>query len=288
MAGFASRENIAVGFDAKIKIYVEGKDDEAILKDRWFGDRADFVDVEFESANGCASVVKAVETCDPEDWPQTFGLVDRDALMRLSSAQPWLDRLLMADDAEFRRSGSPHARVAVLVRWEIENYLLLDIDVLERTLSDLSERPGKRLTRERRAAWLCQHGNAIVPITAANICLHLEGKPQLKAEFGGTLDRDGILDALSTREITDLEQILARLDAFDDASASGQQRWDRLNRIVNGKVMLMRILRSKKCASQFGPARWSLASRMSDRDAIPAEIIEIIEDFRAAARDRAQ
>lgn len=160
---------------AKKFINLESEEDVQIFSERWFNDRAERV--EFLPAGdgdgdggpgGCTRVVGRV-TEDRQASIEAYGIVDRDSLAR----EGWWMEFLETDDAQFDASKPFGEYVIVLRCWEIENYLLHPV-VIEEFLSDEQGRSGRELSVVLAELFdmLC----CLIPITAADLILHCEGK----------------------------------------------------------------------------------------------------------------
>lgn len=156
----------------KYHVYVESNEDRDVLE-KWFADKLG--DLVFLSADdggggggGCSAVCDKVERSRQADI-QAIGIVDRDALF---NDKRW-DLLWETDDAQFRAAQPYGPHVHVLLRWEMENYLL-EPEALARVLKDAKH--GQAVpTSVQIEQELQEHWQCVLPIMAACALLHEHG-----------------------------------------------------------------------------------------------------------------
>lgn len=107
-------------------VFLESNDDFEIIAKRWFFDFGQ--DVHFESADqyetgtgggGCQAVIQLVAGMRSSGIA-AFGIVDRDVLLGDGHWTLWWS----IDDAAFQSARPYGDWIRVLLRWELENYLL--------------------------------------------------------------------------------------------------------------------------------------------------------------------
>lgn len=268
-------------YSARKRIYLESDDDLAIFK-RWFFDEGEFL--EFKSSNegeggGCTKVIGLVDK-DREMGILSFGIVDRDALMR---AQEW-DSFWELDDKKFV-SAKPFGKyVKPLCRWEIENYLL-NPNVVHALLSDYGSYSPDGIDKSWLIKNLIEHLMALVPVMAANVCLHQAGKGSLPLKFvndeknSDTIDKKCFSHLKKRGVDCEFEALKKRLLSFSNGEEDSDQFWC-LSRIIDGKRLICRI------ELEFGlreDHRFNLAKLLRERGLISVEIKTLIENIKAAA-----
>lgn len=271
-------------------VFLESEDDYEIVAKRWFFDEG--ADVLFEPADrhepdtgggGCEAVIALVEGARA-DGVAAFGLVDRDVLLGRHNWVLWWQE---ADD-EFL-AARPHGdNIRVLLRWELENYLL-DPEAMAEVANDdalTSSQTGDSMvdTCLACADELKDKSAATVVAKTANQrspnpgfgCNPLKRSSQLKADLVGHLTKLRIPNPGPA-----LDKERAKIEPFDRPSASPRQRWERLTRMLDGKAAL-------KYLSHAGPVRFDehrgfLARRMREAGKVPSDIRKQIEEFKLAA-----
>lgn len=271
-------------------VFLESEEDYEIIAKRWFFDEG--ADVLFEPADrhetgagggGCEAVIALVAGARA-DGVAAFGLVDRDLLLGSHSWALWWEE----DDSRFL-AARPHGEaVRVLSRWELENYLL-DPDALAEVANDRTLTSTH--TGDTMAAFCLACADELKDKSAATVvakasnqrspnpgfgCTPLKCGDALKADLVQHLTKQGIADPVS-----ELDQVRAKIEQFDQPDASPMQRWERLTRMLDGKAAL-------KYLSHTGPVRFDehrgfLARRIREAGKVPLEIYHQIEEFKLAA-----
>lgn len=132
---------IEAKYAGKIIIILESLDDVDIFS-KWFYDKTDKIVFQNPSnksdLGGCSLVIKRVKEYR-EKGTIAYGIVDRDALHRENKN----DELWEIDDKKFLKYRPFGEWVYVLLRWEIENYLL-DPTILENYIADSKKDPPRQ------------------------------------------------------------------------------------------------------------------------------------------------
>lgn len=263
----------------RVGVFLESEEDWLIVADRWFfdvGDKIRFEHADDGAGGGARRVVDKVNAKRAQS-EIAFGIVDRDAV-KASHPNVWWDD----NDERFKAAKPLGSSIRVLTRWEIENYLL-DPEIVEETLANMEG----RALRQGDAALktLFDEVDAIVTLSAAEIIETSQGR-----KFTHDLDCCPV-ESLSVQVSKQLGQYAAemseteaRIRSFSENSPAGtRQHWERLNRLLDGKRLLRRL---KLAHGKMGKndRRLDLANSLRVRNRIPAEFIEYIDEFKAAAR----
>ncbi len=261
-------------------IYLESKTDLAIFQ-RWFFDEGEFI--EFLSSKnggsgGCATVVGFVDKDRSMGIP-SFGIVDRDALMRENA---W-DLFWENDDRIYQRSRPFGDYIRPLGRWEIENYLL-NPKVIFALLTDYGKYSPDGIDNDLLSDQLLQQSQNLVPVTATNICLHMAGEKALVPHFVSGENNPAQIKAkciehLDKRHVEcDFESVSTRLLAFCDGNNNLDQYW-RLSRIIDGKRLILRLQSKYELKDDH---RYNLAKMIKEQNVISSEIKTLIKDIKSA------
>jgi hypothetical protein len=304
-------------YDAKIVIYVEGQDDVEILKVEWFAEDTN-VDFQFvggtKNQGGCRRVVDVVngrakpipsashkvnsfDPAAPPDPAPKFGLVDRDYLY-FGMSSPALSIFFEPNDSVFHQAclNDQHLgpNVRVLRRWEIENYLVAHARVVSEVLrnANFGDNAYVSYDESKAANELVRHGQALIPIVAANLVRHTHKLPALDERFGvDSHDRCRVENAVNDKLAAEIakdatlrdefDAHVASIERFDDPSAhlSSVSRWERLSRMVDGKRMLARLGN----AHRVKELRGHLAAKVKARGLVDKEFHDHIAHFRRIA-----
>lgn len=282
MASIFKQTNTRGSFDRLVVVYLEGPDDAQVFKERWYDDFSHSlgIDLDFKVVEGCGNVILQVQARAQDPSPIAFGLLDRDALLK----EGRIDDFLEPDDEVFRQSVHFHPRIRCLQRWEMENYLLLDPDIVEAVLHDGRAPAGQRRDRDAVLASLLRHAEILLVLSAYHVALRdlYPGSKQLPLDYGRDFETVeqmiAELEARDPRARAALASFRPRVEMFRDPQADAAARWAQINRIIDGKRLLGRIV--GKVRLSHDQTRNFLATRIGDRRAIPAEIRNAIEkDF---------
>lgn len=285
------KRNPLTRFDPKIHVLLEGTTDHAILS-RLLEGLEGLENILFKSADGCKQVKDIVERNigrEDSDGEVVFGIVDRDVLFTESAS---LDDFLEPDDEAFKKKQhfgpTIGHRVRVLLRWELENYLILDPDTIGRYAKDCrvpnAPLSDKYLSDMLRT--LIELGDSQVPLIAlcARACLKGEAHPvSLTTHALHERARQGTereareklgpeIDACSQ-----WQALMTRIDAVHAGSQlESRDRWKAMNRLVDGKRILNQ-LRDKLPLNTF---RSQLATQQAGRKTVVAELVFILNEFK--------
>ena len=245
MASFKQlNENIDNAYTNKAVIYLESEEDLQIIKERWFFDEGK--DIEFKSVDsgqggGCTQVINRVKN-ERDKGITAFGIVDRDALMREGKWELWWE----IDVQQFKQAKPFGDYILVLRRWEIENYLLSP-EELEIVLSDKELRSPKNLNVVIEE--LLKKAEDLKVLSAAMIISHENGHP-FSTGFGlkqtGEKLKNKVENHLSNYINSNVSQELTnyiqKIEAFaENNTEPTKQRWERINRLLDGKRTLQRL-----------------------------------------------
>lgn len=281
MAGFkqkATIDRVEENYFQRVGVFLESKEDWLIVADRWFFDVGDKIRFEHADDGEGGGAHKVVDKVNEQRLLSevAFGIVDRDAIKVSHPGIWWED-----DDARFKSERPLGDSIRVLTRWEIENYLL-DPDVIEEAVANMQARPIRQGTAALQT--LTDEQDAAIALSAADIVASGHGQ-----RFDHSLDRcpaNSLPNQITTKlgqyanELVDTE---VRVRDFASGHPRGSPaHWERLNRMLDGKRLLRRL---NLAHGTMGPKdkRLELANNLRLRGRIPAEFIEYIDEFKAAA-----
>lgn len=263
----------------RVIVYLESEEDRLIIGDRWFYDE----NVEFRSAGedtqgagGCTQVVKKVNN-DKSKGITSVGLVDRDVLLKDCHWKCWWEH----DKSRFEACQLYGEDIKILSRWEIENYLLLEPDIIASVKAD---RFGHALERPAPIPLASDEVELFTMLTAADACCHAEGKTKVSDSMAGydktshelrhTLEKKGIQSVA-------LDQEMTKVACFAGEEEEGSVgHWRQLSRILNGKAILKRLQLLGKRMDNPSDYRLALARKIADDDKIDPEIRDYIAAFK--------
>lgn len=265
-------------------VYLESEEDLSIIKRRWFHDIGE--NTEFraarssgcDSSGGCTVVQRCVER-DRNENINAFGIVDRDALFR---EQLW-DILWEIDDEVYSRSKALGKYITPILRWEIENYLIIP-DVVEMYVADHENgRPLRHadvVTDE-----LLDDCTMLIPLCAAAAVMHTFGKKFPNETFCSHIKDDhemrSALEKILNSKLQGMEwenshaAFVQRITPFDCGNDS-LNRLSSLLKVVDGKRLLARIKTRHKIKDEF---RYHLARKIKEQNQVPQELKNLIESF---------
>lgn len=284
MATFKSlseSETVDGKYSGRKLIYLESDDDLAIFQ-RWFFDEGEFIEFissKEEETGGCTKVMRSVNK-DRSMGIASFGIVDRDALMRENL---W-DIFWENDNDAFQAAQPLGDYIRLLRRWEIENYLL-NPTVINALLADYGKYAPAGIDKDRLVEKLLRQVHRLVPVTAANICLHLNGQKALAPRFGSEeTDLEAIeakcLEHLDKSNVScEFEKIKTRIISFLHGDNILNEYWN-LSRIIDGKRLMLRIKLAFKLKDDH---RYNLAKMIKEYDVVSLEIKTLIEKIKKAA-----
>ena len=272
-----------------VVVFLESAEDFEIIHKRWFFDEGQ--DICFQAADsygsgsgggGCRAVIDLVSDAR-SNGIKAYGLVDRDVLL---ADQNWCLWWEYEDDA-FSSARPYGAYVRVLLRWELENYLL-DPDTMRTEAND------EEMTSAHTAASVLASclgcANELKDKAAASIAARAANLTAPAPGFGCNPAKDGaeltaaLQELLRKQGLDDPGDAMSNarqgVDRFDLPSAPPEVRWERLLRMLDGKASLKYI--SHRTRIRFDERRAALARRMFECGRIPGEIRGYIEEFRTA------
>jgi hypothetical protein len=275
-----------------VVVYVEASLDSELLSRYLFRDMAGEY-IRFEPADdeeggggGWEMVVAQVERARA-DGVFAFGLVDRDALLSSDDEEGMLE----TDDELLQCEHSLHQHVRVLTRWELENYLLLEPDIVAEAANIHRTKKQQETGADTMLQQLLDIADVLVPVTCSRIMRHRRrskeftqcGDPSLSSR---ALMREAVLNHLGEgasdcgRHTNEYEALEARVEAFADANPQGSvDLWRALNRIVEGKCILKRL--PARAVGNEQHLRL-LASKLYDLQLIDEELRSHMECFKSA------
>ena len=272
-----SSDDVLARQKSKPVLFLEGGTDLNLFTHYWFNEEQEFISFcATGTTDGCAAVVRTVKECRRAQKIKAFGLVDRDKLM---SDRHWA-LVRETDDIEFEKKQT-YPNVKVLLRWEMENYLL-EPAALEQCLANRAK-GRKRRTNEEVAQSLLTHAEALIPFAALNHSLHgevgreppgdgycrkLPNRSAVEAEIESDLKHDPVL-------LSNWQQHIPHIDAFSaDTAETATQKLEALLRIVNGKAMFLRIKAEAKFTDDI---HFDVALQLRQSNRIPTEIKEFVK-----------
>ncbi len=265
---------------SRVVVYLESEEDRLIIGDRWFYDE----NLEFRSAGddaqgagGCTQVIKKVNN-DKEEGITSVGLVDRDVLLKDCYWECWWEH----EDTAFRACQPYGKNIKVLSRWEIENYLLLEPDIIASVKAD---RFGHALERPAPIPLASGEVELFTMLTAADVFCHAKGKKKVSdsmAGFSGTSQDLRISLKKKGVDSAELDEKLHKAARFaGDEEDGSAKHWKQQSRILNGKAILKRLQLLGKKQEDASDCRLALARKIADDDKIDLEIREYIAAFRS-------
>ena len=268
----------------KAVVYLESEEDVQIIKERWFFDQGRYVEfksVDAGSGGGCTQVVRQV-AFDRGKGIVAFGIVDRDALLQCRYWGHWWE----IDDAAFQANQPWGQYVKVLKRWEIENYLLTPMEI-ETVLADKA----LRAMRSRGAVIeeILDHAEDVKVLSAAAVYCHENGHgfPDGFAVEKRKQELQNVVTAYLSKLFADYEpsrlnEYINGIEAFaEGVDDRGAERWERLNRLIDGKRMLRRL---GLYGAAFSDRRGDLARHIRINGRIDPEIWAHLTVFKAAGK----
>jgi hypothetical protein len=233
----------------KYRVYVESSEDRDVLE-KWFSD--DLGEIHFLSADhgglgggGCTAVCNQVQASREAAIPAA-GIVDRD---KLFNDKHW-DLLWQTDDIAFRDARPYGPDIHVLLRWELENYLL-DPVALARVIADAKhgrQAPSQvDIENELLGHWEC-----LIPIMAASVLLHERDMDSPGDGYGSTKSCEQISIELDQTLLPGKFGIhfvwqdafngyKQKLSAFDAPAVAAPERLESVLRIADGKRLIERV-----------------------------------------------
>lgn len=265
----------------KVRIYVESSEDRDVLE-KWFPD--DLGEITFLSADhgsagggGCQAVCREV-TNNTQSGVSAFGVVDRD---KLFTDKNW-GLLWETDDRKFRSAQPYGAEIHVLLRWELENYLL-EPKALHRVLADAKHGQPAPIEAEIEQE-LLDHCDALAPIMAASALLHAQGIDSPGDGYKADCEKQTIKQHLDQEylpakfaALSNWQELLmsnqAYVTNFDRPAASASDRLSARLRITDGKRLIERV-KAKHCIKT--ELRGFLSRAIKELGLIPSELSDFI------------
>lgn len=274
-------ESIDNAYTNKVVVYLESEEDLQIIKERWFfdeGNKIEFKSVDSGEGGGCSQVINRVKT-ERDKGITAFGIVDRDALMKDEKWELWWQ----VDDQQFTQAKPFGDYIYVLRRWEIENYLLSP-EELEIVLSDKEFRSNQNI--EIVIQKLLQETEDLKILSAAMIISHENGQ---SFPTGFALNKTGekltnevknyLLNNIQSNNVSQqLTNYIEKIEAFAEGNTElTRERWERLNRLLDGKRSLQRLDLFK---TRAGDRRGDLARHIRINNNIDPELRGYIEEMK--------
>ncbi|MEY4979539.1 MAG: hypothetical protein RLZZ352_1809 [Pseudomonadota bacterium] len=265
-------------------IYVESEEDRYIYGGCWFQSqlsRVEFLSVAERAVDnafsGCKAVIEAVQE-EASSGNVSWGIVDRDAVM----SQDLWSLVHETDDDCFDGSRPFGQHIKVLLRWEMESYLV-DAGALELL------RSRKEMTKPRpdHVVWdeLLGDCQALIPHAALNAMRHQykekglgdgstddhKNRPEVECQLVNK-----VLDAMKMRKPDcdhDYAEHLAYVEAFDTIRAPSYKRVQGFLRRVHGKAVLSRFKKRHSVKDDF---RAQLAVEIKAAGRVPKELDDFV------------
>jgi hypothetical protein len=271
--GLSAPDRLAARYGGVPVVYVEAEEDRYVFGECWFKDR--LARMEFRAADsscgysGCNAVIEAV-TEERSTGNPAWGIVDRDAVM----AKDLWSLVHEADDDIFTTTSPFGGHIKVLLRWELENYLV-DSRALEKCRAEKnmeSVRDDLLVDTE-----ILGHCEALIPHAAANALLHKHKAKGLPDGYTNPFDsRDDVTAAVVKQGLSGLslvegeyEQQLRFVEAFDLPEADAGTRVSALLRRIHGKALLKRYTHKERIQHDI---KGQLANRIKEMSRIPSEL----------------
>ncbi len=284
MASFKQlRENESIdnAYTNKVVVYLESEEDLQIIKERWFfdeGKKIEFKSVDSGEGGGCTQVINRVET-ERNKGITAFGIVVRDTLMIEEKWDLWWE----IDDQQFKQAKPFGDYILVLRRWEVENYLLSP-EELETVLSDKEFRSPKNIDVVIQN--LLKETEDLKVLSAAMILSHKNGHTfpngfglKKTAEVLQKEVKCHLSNHLKSNQVSQqLTSYIHKIEAFAEGNTEPtRQRWERLNRLLDGKRTLQRLDLFK---TRVGDRRLDLARHIRINNNIDPELTAYIEEIK--------
>ncbi|SDZ94885.1 hypothetical protein SAMN05660964_00595 [Thiothrix caldifontis] len=256
-------------------VYLESEADVNLYENYWFRDylrKLAFKPGSDGNANmnGCTAVRQSVEH-DRSAGIESYGIVDRDSV---KSADLW-DLVWETDDEVFLAAKPFGDYINVLLRWEMESYLL-EPHALERHLASHQQGRAERPTHEVTSE-LLQHCDALIPLAGLNLLRHSQRKREINNPYKNK-QRDAVdlevRKLLNTPDdIEPYEANLSKAATFTNSSSDLLDQYHGLLRIIDGKLLLNRW---KQIHAIMDDPRYHLAERINPA---PIEIATYIDSI---------
>jgi len=273
-------EDIDNAYTNKVVVYLESEEDLQIIKERWFfdeGKEIEFKSVDSGQGGGCSQVISRVKT-ERNKGITAFGIVDRDTLMKEEKWELWWE----INDQQFKQAKPFGDYILVLRRWELENYLLSP-EELEIVLSDKEFRSPKKIDVVIQN--LLKEAEDLKVLSAAMILSYQNGHA-FSTGFGLKMTGEILKQQVKTHLLThiqsnDMSQQLTsyiqKIEAFAEGNTEPRQRWERLNRLLDGKRALQRLDLFK---TRVGDRRGDLARHIRINNNIDPELTSYVEEIK--------
>ena len=263
---------------SRVVVYLESEEDRLIIGDRWFYDE----NLEFRSAGeeghggGCNQVIRKVND-DKEKGIESVGLVDRDVLLKDCHWACWWEY----DESKFEECQPYGKDIKILSRWEIENYLLLEPEVIASVKAD---RFGQAQQRPAPVPLSSDEVELFTMLTAADVCRHMKKMKKVSDSMAGfTGNTRDLRTSLGKKgvDLAELDEKINKAACFaGDDNDDPVKQWRQVNRILNGKAILNRLQLLGKKQGDATDYRLALARKIADDDKIDPEIRDYIAAFR--------
>ncbi len=272
----ATDDDILFGrYAGKRIVYLESEADVNLYENYWFRDYLRKLTFKpgsdgIAEMDGCTAVRKSVDH-DRQAGIESFGIVDRDSV---KSADLW-DLVWETDDEVFLAAKPFGDYINVLLRWEMESYLL-EPHALERHLSSHQQGRAERAANDTLTE-LLEHCEALIPLAGLNLLRHKQRKREISNPYKNKQRNE--VDTEVRKLLNDSDDIepyeinLSKTEAFTSSSSNLLNQYYGLLRIIDGKILLNRW---KQTHGIMDDPRYHLAERINP---VPIEIATYIESI---------
>jgi hypothetical protein len=280
-------DTLVASYKDRVLVYLESEEDLHIFARCWFFEQMETLEFRAASVSesgGCTNVIASVQK-DRKDGVISYGLVDRDTLMR---SEKW-DVFWERDNKKFATKRPFGDYITVLCRWEIENYLL-DLEELELIFANNPLKGLREIRSEDEVVKeFLHHCEVLIPVMAANVLYHINGRKALSIDFAYDVEDRTKMEQKVQEHIlkTDLaedslhqhREYMKRFESFaENYLPSSKERLDRLNRMIDGKGIWHRLEKQHKIR---GDRRFEVAIRIKEKSKIDKEITDYIERIKS-------
>ncbi len=268
-------------------VFLESNDDFEIIAHRWFFNEGE--DIWFQPADsyekgtgggGCRAVIDLVKGAR-SDGVRAFGIVDRDVLLNDQDWPLWWEH----QDHVFLAARPYGNHIRVLLRWELENYLL-DPGAMSTVANDAGMT--SRHSIETVVTSCLECADELKDRTAVTVAARVENVSPPAPAYGcnpllcGIQLAAGLELHLTNKGVNEADQAMqdarANIDRFDPVAAPPTQRWEGLIRMLDGKAAFKYL--SRRADTPFDDNRATLARRLFEAGAVPVEIAKYIYEFK--------
>lgn len=283
--GLKNPERLYARYSGVPVVYVESDEDHYVFGECWFQTQAARIefrpvsrrDFAGETTAGCHAVIEAVRDERLAGNP-AWGIVDRDALF----SQCCWNLVHEIDDEAFAHAAPFGSHVKVLLRWEMESYLI-DAAAIEKYLGERQ----LRVPRSNEEGWVDLMADclALIPHAALNAVRHeLNEKGLGDGRTDAMSDRTAVEEQLIEKDLTSLERrhgacrqryahFLQAAEYFDRPDGAPRERVISMLRRIHGKAVLSRI----QSRHRTGDIKGHLAASIRALNRVPDELHEFVD-----------